>query len=265
MSVRRIGPADPEAKTVAAMVDGAFGYYGGPYWQWKYADPGGPDAVIMIAEEGGDVVGCNHYLVVPYQLGSKDTLTGLAGGDLYVNPELRRQHIASDLSLESRMFVTDAHPEADFVVMFTWRALGSHYEKLLGYTKLKPGYRQWSKHLSWKPQLARLAEANDGTVTKHPGLARANHALRLEVKGAPPLDLKVGPEGFTPGKPDDLPTVRLRVSGPDALSFGRSNVPLFWMIAAILTRRWRFWGSPKAIRQATSVIAAYREALRALK
>lgn len=264
MRVRRIAPVDLEATTVAAIVDGAFGFYGGPYWQWKYADPGGPDAVIMLAEEGAEIVGCNHYLVVPYQLG-EHTLTGLAGGDLFVNPEFRRQHIATDLSLESRMLVTEAHPEADFVVMFTWQALGSHYEKLLGYTKLKPGYQQWSKRLSWEPQLARLTEANEGLLTKHPGLARANHALRLEVKGAPPLDLKVGPEGFTPGRPDGIPKVRLRVSGPDALSFGRSGVPLVWMVAAILTRRWRFGGSPKALRQATSVIAAYREALRTLK
>jgi hypothetical protein len=247
------------------MVDGAFNYYGEPYWGWKYASPRGPEAMIMIAEEAGEVVGCNHFLVMPYQLGGERTLTGLAAGDLYVNPELRRQHIASDLSLDSRMVITETRPDADFVVMFTWQDLGSHYEKLLGYTKLKPGYRQWSKRITWKPQLGRLTEANTAMVARHANLARMNHHLRLEVKGSPPLDLNVGPEGFTAGPSDGLPTLRLRLSGPEALSFGRSRLPLFWMFAVIVTGRWRLWGSLKAIREAMSVPAAYRDALQALK
>jgi hypothetical protein len=265
VSVRRIGPDNPEARAVAAMVDGTFDYYGEPYWEWKYADPGGPDALIMIADEEGDVVGCNHYLVMPYQLGGERTLTGVAAADQYVNPDLRRRHIASDLTLESRMVISETRPDADFVVMFTWQELGTHYEKLLGYTKLKPGYRQWSKRLAWKPQLERLAEANAALVARHPNLARVSHQLRIEVKGSPPLDLEVGPEGFTPGTSDDLPRPRLRVAGPDALSFGRSKLPLFWAIAAIVTGRWRLWGSARAIRQAISVVAAYRYALQALK
>jgi hypothetical protein len=37
------------------------------------------------------------------------------------------------------------------------------------------------------------------------------------------------------------------------------------MFAVIVTGRWRLWGSLKAIREAMSVPAAYRDALQALK
>lgn len=265
MNVRRIKPADPETKAVAAMVDGAFDYYSGPYWEWKYADPGGPESVIMVAEDGDEVVGCNHYLVMPYQLGSERELTGLAGGDLFVNPDLRRRNIATDLSLEGRKVVAEAHPEADLVVMFTWQALGSHYENLFSYTKVKPGYRQWAKRLSWTTQLARLTEANGGLVAGHPVLAGVDHILRLDVRGAPPLELRVSREGFTPGPPDHLPVIRLRASSPEMLSIDRSKWPLFWVLAAIITGRWRVSGSPRAIREAMSVAAAYLDALRILR
>jgi hypothetical protein len=263
--VRRVTANDPVTREVAAMIDGAFGFYGGPFWDWKYGDPDGPQPVIMITEADGDVIGCSHYLKVPYQLGGGREMLGLAGGDLFVKPEARRRHVATELSLESRKIVTATEPEATFVVMFTWDALGAHYEKLLGYTRLDVSQRQWSKRLDWGPQSERLAEASPRLVTKYPGLARAHHGLRLEVGGAPPLDVVVGPDGFRAGPISGLPVIRIRAKGPETLSIRESGLPAVWAVAAVIGRRFQVSGSRRAIREALSVAGAYARVLRILR
>lgn len=261
MIVRQVGPGDRAAEAAAKMIDGAFRFYGAPFWHWKYADPDGPRSVIVVAEVDDAVVGCSHYLALDFHVGGGRTMSGLVGGDLFVIPEHRRAHVASELSLMAREIAASSHPEAAFVTMLTWRALGRHYERLLGYTRLDPGFRQWTKRLDWEGPVERLARRNPDLVERHPRLAGADHTLRLEIAGSPPLDLHVGPEGFTPASSAGSPGVVVRVRRPGALS-GRT-----WLsLARAVTRRWiTIGGSAKSIREAVSVSGAYLEMLSSLR
>lgn len=246
------------------MVDATFEFYGEPFWDWKYGDLQGPEPVILVMEVDDEVVGCTHYLKVPYQLGGRE-LVGLAGGDLYVKPEQRRQHLSTELSLQGRRIVTESMPEAGFVVIFTWEALGSHYEKLLGYTRLDVAHHQWTKRLDWAPQLERLAESNPQLIEDYPRLADVHHRLRLEVGGAPPLELEVGAGGFTPEPPAELPVIRIRAPGPDSLKIRESGSPRVWAVAKVLGGQWRVSGSIGVVREALAVSDAYARVLRSLR
>lgn len=262
MTVRKIEPSYRETKAVAAMVDNTFGYYGGPYWGWKYDDALGPPGLIVVAEVDGEVVGCNHYLAMDYHLGGRGSVPGLAAGDLVVAPDRRRRHLGSDLSLEGRSVVAESWPEAILVAMFTWRSLGVHYEKLLGYTRVVPGYREWSKRLTWDHKVEQLAAANEDLITKFPRLAGVDHGIRFELKGSPPLELRVDADGFRPEEIGDVPSFELRMGGADLFPAGRSR----WRsaVAAAASGRLRLRGSPRAMQQALSVAGAYVEVVRLL-
>jgi hypothetical protein len=215
-----------------------------------------------VADVDGEVVGCNHYLVMQYQLGRGISVKGLAAGDLLVKSDLRRHHVATDLSMEGRRIVTAAHPEADFVAMFTWRSLGAYFEGLLGYVKVRPGYRQWSKRLTWDGHIDRLLAANPTLVAKHPGLARVDHTFRLEIDGSPDLVFHVGPKGFRPVSVPGAPALRVKVSNPGGLAAAGSLMSLARALAA---RRIRVSGSPRAMRQALSIAGAYLAVAQMLK
>ncbi len=257
MNYRQIQPTDPEASSVAAMIDRAFGYYGGPYWTWKYADTEGARSVIVIAEEDQQVVGCCHYLRVDYHLGDRGPVPALFGGDLLVEPGVRRRHISTELSLTGRQIVAEVHPEAELVALYTWRELGAHYERLLGYARVKPAFNQWSKRLTWKSQLERLKEYNKDLLLRNPDLAHVDHVLQLKLDGAPELILEVGPRGFRPVCASERPMISIVARSVKDLPTGFSVSTLVSILLALISRRLRFRGSFSAFREAYAVRGAY--------
>lgn len=263
MIIRRIEPDDVEAGAVAALVDGAFRYYGGSFWKWKYGDATGPARAIVVADADGELIGCNHYLALTYHLGNDHSAAVAVAGDLVVVPDRRRRRVATRLSIESRRIATEAWPKAAFVVMFTWRELGRHYEKLLGYTRVTPGFRAWSKRLSWTGELGRLATMNEDLVANHPRLAQVDHIVHLDLAGAPPLALRVDRRGFRPADTDRVPSFRVQVRHADRFAGRRRR----WLAATAAVARGevRVSGSPGALLQALSVVGAYRQVARVLK
>ena len=265
MRFRQIKPSDPKATKVEEMVDSAFGFYGAPYWRWKYASPEAPPGIIVIAEADEDVVGCSHYVSANYHLGGKTHIEALFGGDLLVAPELRRRHIATELSLRSREIAVAKRPEARVVTMYTWRALGAHYEELLGYTRLKPGFAQWSKRLNWDAGVKAVLEGNQALIRSFPRLETANHGFRLELSGSPPLDFDVGEEGFIPGRKKKA-RVTIKVDNAGLAGGGGGKARLApGLLKAFVTGRIRVTGSPRALWGLILVRGAYQRVLATLR
>lgn len=264
MTVRRMLPDDPAAGSVEAMIDSAFSYYGGPYWRWKYASDLAPPCVIVIAEDGDQVVGCNHYVSVSYNLGKKGEARVLVAGDLLVRPGYRRQHLATELSTKLRPLAISDHPDAILVSMFTWPELGAYYRKLLGYTRVKLGFRRWSKRLTWKPAVDAIDRANEKVVARSPGLARVDHSLRIEFKGSPPLTLHVDSGGFSAIEVPVEPHFVVKVRRPDRILRKSKWLPLQFVIG-LVTGDLRVSGSPRAMREAWSVRGAYLALIRQLR
>jgi hypothetical protein len=260
--VGRIGSDDPEAESIAALVDGTFSYYGGPYWKWKYADPSGPPSVIVAAKKDGEVVGCNHGLAVSYRLGSRGTTECLIVGDLVVDESVRRQGVATTMSFETRKIASEVHPNAAVIAMYTG-VLGQPYGKLFGYANVTPGFSRWSKRLTWQREIERLSLANEDLVVRFPRLAEVEHVVRFEFSGSPVLRLRVDAEGFQPS--DGEPISSFVVKGRSGQLLPTGRLRWFRLLAALLTGRLRIYGSPRAIRQCLSVLGAYLSAIRVLR
>ena len=265
MKFRRIRPDDPAAGEVESMVDENFGYYGGPYWAWKFSHPKGPDAIIVASEQQGRVVGCAHYLPVDYHLGPHREIDALMAGDLFVNEDLRRKGVATDLSISARAIASEASPEAAVVAMFTWRALGTHYERLLGYTRVRPSFDVWTKRLDWSDKLDAIAIENQGIRARHGRLAQVDHFFVLGIGGAPPLIFHVHADGFNPVGAAIGPPVRVRIESPGSIGGSGGIQGAMSILTELVRGRLRVSGHPRAFLEAVRVSRAYREVIGALR
>jgi len=262
VTIRRIDTDHPEAKVVSSMVDDSFRYYGGPYWHWKYARSDGPPAVVIVADIEGEIVGCGHYLELPYSLGEKGTTQGLAMGDLLVRPDSRGQGISSQVSRQGRSIAIGARPNAAIVVMFT-RELGSHLRNLIGYTDVNADVDRWSKRLTWRRQLHKLAEESGNFVERHQKLSGVDHIFRLELEGSPPLEFHVDGSGFQPDT--DAKAPQFVVKTRESIVFGGGRRFAIGIVRGLLIGRFRVSGSWRAMLQAASVSGAYVDLLRILR
>jgi len=262
VTIRRIDTDDPEADAVSSMVDESFRYYGGPYWRWKYARSDGPPEVVIVADVDGEVVGCGHYLELPYSLGESGVTRGLAMGDLLVRPDRRGQGISTQISRQGRNIAIQTRPKAAIVVMFT-RELGSHLRNLIGYTHVDADVNQWSKRLTWSRQLEQLSTESANLVKRHGKLASVDHVFRLELDGAPPLEFQVGGDGFRPGTDEEKS--RFVVKTSESIVFGGGRKAAMGVLRGLLVGGFRVSGSWRAMVQAASVSGAYIDVLRILR
>ena len=241
---------------VRALVGSSFsGFLGGKFWDWKYLEnPGFDRSWVAVAEEGGRIVGCNHWLFRGFKVSGSVVVDAALGADIAVVPEYRKKGVGRALIYFMRREHADR--KLPLMYMFADPALSRHFHTPVGgYVPVEHGTALYTKILNWNKvrssadafsQRAKAGEFGDR-------LSKVDLTVVFKVRGAPPLLLQVNRDGVkfnVSGARADV-TVSADVATL-ALIKGEGGGGMRSLIRAVLTRRLRLSG------RLTKMFALYR-------
>jgi predicted N-acetyltransferase YhbS len=233
---------------VRALVGSSFsGFLGGKFWDWKYLEnPGFDRSWVAVAEEGGRIIGCNHWLFRSFKVSGSVVVDAALGADIAVVPEYRKKGVGRALIY----FMRGQHAgrRLPLMYMFADPVLSRHFHTpVAGYVPVEHGTALYTKILNWNKvkssasvfsQRAKAGEFGDR-------LSKVDLTVVFRVRGAPPLRLQVTRDGV---KAD------VSMSGADvtvlgdvatlALIKGEGGGGMRSLVQAVLTGRLRLRGSP---------------------
>jgi predicted N-acetyltransferase YhbS len=242
---RSLREQDEEA--VRALIESSFsGFLQGRFWDWKYPEsPGFDRSWVAVAEEGGRIIGCNHWLFRSFKVSGSAEVDAALGADIAVVPEYRKKGVGRALIY----FMREKHAERKLPLMYMFAnpALRRHFHTpVAGYAPVEHGTALYTKILNWNKvkssagafsQRARAGEFGDR-------LLRVDLAVVFRVRGAPPLRLHVNRDGVKADVSEGGADVS--VSGDVAtlaLIKGEGGAGRWSLFRAVLTGRLRLRGS----------------------
>lgn len=232
---------------VRGLVGSSFsGFLGGKFWDWKYLEsPGFDRSWVAVAEEGGRIIGCNHWLFRRFKVSGSVVVDVALGADIAVVPEYRKKGVGRALIYFMRREHADRR--LPLMYMFADPVLSRHFHTpVAGYVPVEHGTALYTKILNWNKvrssagafsQRAKAGEFGDR-------LSKVDLTVVFKVRGAPPLLLQVNQDGVK----FNVSGVRadVTVSGDVAtlaLIKGEGGGGMRSLVRAVLTRRLRLSGS----------------------
>ena len=198
------------------------------YWNWKYkTNPGFDPDLVLLAEQEGRIIGCNHWLVRDLQLARDLRVKAVLAADVAVNQAYRGQGIGKELVRYLRTSGTFGDKGIVMSYMFTKPTLNKGlYQPAAGYIRLQTAAVTYKKLFNCN-QLKAKFQKMDKTIKSNPEAQKKLEGFKLQatfrLKGAPEFTIKVEPQGVsldeaTPTNPDviiegNLPLSATLVSG----------------------------------------------------
>src|SRR3989304_2637269 len=119
---------------VKKLVKNAFNdFLEGAYWDWKYKlNPLFDQSLVMVAEEQGSIIGCNHWLLKDFKLSpSLETKAALCG-DLVVHPDHRNKGVGKALLYSLRVSGVEHREKPSISFMFANPSLAKSFHEPAG-------------------------------------------------------------------------------------------------------------------------------------
>ena len=194
-----------DQETVRNLVRKVFkDFLDGNYWNWKYLqNPDFDPSLLMLAEEEGKVVGCNHWLRRDLKICNSLQVKAILGADLIVDPEYRGRGIGRLLMQCARGRVKKVVKEGVVLrYMFANPDLSKKlYTPVAGYFPAPCTTISYFKILDWSKLISKINVANK--QKQCPASKRRGLKVLFNLSGAPPLLLELYQEKVEPSQCSD--------------------------------------------------------------
>jgi GNAT superfamily N-acetyltransferase len=253
---------------VKSLIKRVFGgFLEGDYWGWKYErNPNFDPSLVVVAEEGGKIVGCNHWLVRDLKFSGGSHIKTVLGADIAVDPEHRRKGIGKSLLLYFRSSKAFRDKQVVFSYMFpNPDVINPLYRPAAFYIKSPNFTARYAKILNWNKFRKRLEAVNkrimldDGLRVK---VAALNMGVLFRIKDAPALALKLDGEGIRID--DDVeknPDVVFSIGLGTLNGLGSSKRKFFGLIKAWLSGKLGINGSLRSLVKLSRNLWVFSEIL----
>jgi predicted N-acetyltransferase YhbS len=226
-----------DEKAVEKLVESVFnGFLEGKYWKWKYKEnPCFDRGLVAVAEENGEVVGCNHWLLRNLKVSNSAIDKAILAADVAVRPDHRGKGLGRDLLrfLRSSDVVKNRH--VALIYMFADLDLANRFHiPTAGYVLAPDGTVQYTKVLSWKKVKQNVDLLNKEISSGKFGRKLPQRDLRVlfKMSAAPPLCIHVREDGLAVDDGENLEK--------DADMVVSGDLSVFNRIKMGKRRRWNF-------------------------
>jgi predicted N-acetyltransferase YhbS len=189
---------EEDEKAVRQLVESTFKTFStGEFWDWKYLrNPKFDRSFVAVAEEGGKIVGCNHWLQRTVKLSDSIVVDSMLGASIAVAPEYRKRGVGRALI----HFLRSQHGKRkpSLIHMFADPELRKHFHTPVGgYVPAPDGTISYMKILNWNKIKIIAAAFNERVKRGDFGnrLAEVNLTVVFKVHAAPPLCLHLDCRG----------------------------------------------------------------------
>jgi predicted N-acetyltransferase YhbS/putative sterol carrier protein len=185
---------------IKSLIESAFSdFLGGRYWSWKYKkNPYFDCSLVVVAEENGKIVGCNHWLIRIFKLSSSLEAKAVLAADITVKPEYQRKGIGKALIRSLRASETIKNKGVAVIYMFADPNLAKHFHApVAGYIPAPDKTVSYIKILSWAKLKETVNFLNEkmksGKIEKK--LPRISLKITFRNSQAPTLYLRIDDKG----------------------------------------------------------------------
>jgi GNAT superfamily N-acetyltransferase len=213
-------------------------------WEWKYLhNPSFDPSLVVVAEENGEIVGCDHWLPRDIKLSSSSVGRVIFCADIVVDSNHRGRGIGESLVRFLRKSSLSNVRGAVLSYAFTSLELNERlFQPTAGSVPLATSTVTYCKRWSWKQFIRRVEEVNMKTDPK------GNLKFVFHVLGAPPLTIALN-QGRIEAFQGDIEGAAVRIKS-DLATLGhlkRKERRMRKLVKALLTGRLRVSGSLSGI------------------
>jgi predicted N-acetyltransferase YhbS len=242
-----------DEEEVSRLVENVFeGFLEGRFWNWKYKlNPSFNPSLVMVAEENGTIIGCNHWLLKDFKLSSSFETKAILGADIAVVPEYRGNGVGKSLlrALRSSEIIKEYHPS--IIYSFVNPSLAKRFHTpAVGYIPAPDRTALYFKILNWKKfaENARLLNEQIAAGKFKDRLSKFELRVLFKISGVSPLRLCMSEKGVTIGDEKEQNT-DITITG-DLAAFQkiRAEKKRKWnLVKALFTMQLRIRGKPRKL------------------
>ena len=243
---------DEDEEEVSQLVENVFGgFLEGRFWNWKYKlNPSFNPSLVMVAEENGVIIGCNHWLLKDFRLSYSLETKAILGADVAVDPKHRGKGVGKSLlrSLRSSEIMRKEQPSISY--SFVNPSLAKHFHTpTAGYIPAPDRTILYFKILNWKKftENANMLNEQIAAGKFNDRLSKFELRVLLKISGAPPLHFHMSENGVKVDEEEQNADVTI---AGDLATFQkiRAEKKRKWNIfKALFTMRLRIKGKPKKL------------------
>lgn len=249
---------------VRRLVETAFPVFtGGGFWDWKYLrNPSFDRSLIAVAENSGEIVGCNHWIKRKFRLNNSMTVDSLLGANIAVLPKYRRLGVGRALINFLRSKNKDLKPP--IMYMFADPELRKRFHaRVAGYVPSLCCTVSYVKILNWnriRPSVARFNQRVKNGEFKD-RLAEADFSVAFRIRGAPPLCFRLDKNGVDMDVPEQSADVVVSTNMLTSNVITDRGSKTRTLIKAMLTGKLRIRGAPLKLVTASKYMWVFRQIL----
>lgn len=185
---------------VKRLVESTFSsFLSGKFWDWKYTqNPCFDPSLVAVAEEGEEIVGCNHWLPRSFKLSRSTTVDAVLAADIAVSPEYRKKGVGRALMQFLRSSEAAKNRKTALIYMFANPDLRRAFHTPTGgYVSTPARTVCYMKVLSWKKVRENATVFSQAVKLGQFGKRLDNVDLKVlfRIHGTPSLRLHIGKDG----------------------------------------------------------------------
>jgi GNAT superfamily N-acetyltransferase len=171
------------------------------YWAWKYKlNPCFDPSLVAIVEDGGRIIGCNHWSIRPIKVDKNLEIKAALAADVAVDKAYRGQGLGKDLVKHLRVAGVPQEKGIIFSYMFTNSRLNRGlYQQTAGYTRLPTSTVSYRKLFNCNELKAKIEDINKALKANSKAkerIRKINLNIEFNLKGSPKFALDITPEGI---------------------------------------------------------------------
>ena len=242
-----------DGEEVSQLVENVFGgFLEGRFWNWKYKlNPSFNPSLVMVAEENGAIIGCNHWLLKNLKLSSSFATKAILGADVAVDPKYRGKGVGTSLLRALRSSEVMSKEQPSIAYSFVNPTLAKRFHTpAAGYIPAPDRTVLYFKILNWKKFVENADRLNEQIAAGKfkDRLSKFEVKVLFKIAGAPPLHFCMSEKGVTVDNNEQQKT-DLTING-DLNTFQkiRAEKNRSWnLFKALFTMKLRIRGKPQKL------------------
>ena len=242
-----------DGEEVSQLVENVFGgFLEGRFWNWKYKlNPSFNPSLVMVAEENGAIIGCNHWLLKNLKLSSSFATKAILGADVAVDPKYRGKGVGTSLLRALRSSEVMSKEQPSIAYSFVNPSLAKRFHTpAAGYIPAPDTTVLYFKILNWKKFAENADRLNEQIAAGKfkDRLSKFEVRVLFKIAGAPPLNFFMSEKGVTVFD-EEKQNTDLTITG-DLVTFQkiRAGKNRKWnLFKALFTMKLRIRGKPRKL------------------